>query len=250
LGTPLGLGVATFGFSYPVIRYLQRQIVSDGAGSMSQDTRTILGRMYLAACLSGVALLGTWGTTQWAMSWAGKLSERVIVENPNFLQRYPTQCTQIAVAIGAMIGTILAAWLGEKLGRRLSYVLMCLASIAMVLWLYQMHNEYNLSMLIAALLAGICTASFYGWLPLYLPELFPTRVRATCQGFGFNFGRILAAIGTLQMGVILAHLDGFKTYTGEVGSYPVACSLMTGVYLIGIVLIYFAPETKGKPLPA
>jgi len=249
-GTPFGLLVATVGFSYPVIRYLQRQLASDGAESMTHDVRTILGRMYLGACLSGVALLGTWGTTQWAMSWAGKLSEKVVVENPDFLQRYPTQCTQIAVAIGAMIGTLLAAWLGEKLGRRVTYVLMCLASIISVLWLYQMHNEYNLSLLIAALIAGICTASFYGWLPLYLPELFPTRVRATCQGFGFNFGRILAAIGTLQMGVILADLNGIKTFAGEVGGYPVACSLLTGVYLIGIVLIWFAPETKGKPLPA
>ena len=44
---------------------------------------------------------------------------------------------------------------------------------------------------------GGVSASFYGWLPLYLPELFPTRVRATGQGLSFNFGRILAAIGVL-----------------------------------------------------
>ena len=54
-----------------------------------------------------------------------------------------------------------------------------------------------------AFLAGTLTASFYGWLPLYLPELFRTNVRATGQGFGFNFGRILAAIGVLQVGNLL-----------------------------------------------
>ena len=48
------------------------------------------------------------------------------------------------------------------------------------------------------------TASFYGWLPLYLPELFRTNVRATGQGFGFNFGRILAAIGVLQIGNLMS----------------------------------------------
>ena len=47
------------------------------------------------------------------------------------------------------------------------------------------------------------TASFYGWLPLYLPELFPTRIRATGQGFAFNFGRVLAAVGALQSGQLL-----------------------------------------------
>jgi MFS transporter, SHS family, sialic acid transporter len=248
LGTPVGLLVATLGFSYPVVRYLQRQIAAEGADAMSMSMSTVLGRMFLGACLSGVALLGTWGTTQWAMSWSGKLAARVKLDDPNIMERFPTQWTQIAVAIGAITGTLLAAWLGEKLGRRMAYSLQCVFSIASVLWLYQMHDAYGLPFLLAAFVAGICTASFYGWLPLYLPELFPTRIRATCQGFGFNFGRILAAIGTLQMSALLVQLDGFTTYKGEVG-HPVACSFLTVFYLVGIGLIFFAPETRGKPLP-
>lgn len=249
VGTPIGLAIATVGFSFPVVRYLQRQLASEGSASSSLSLKTILGRMFLGACLSGVALLGTWGTTQWSMAWAGKLSEKVKLAEPDILQQFPTQWTQIAVAIGAMTGTLLAAWLGEKLGRRMTYAMMCVLSMLSVLWLYQMHNSYGIPLLIAAFIAGVCTASFYGWLPLYLPELFPTRVRATCQGFGFNFGRILAAIGTLQMSALLGQLGGFTTYAGEVGSYPVACSFLTVFYLIGIVLIFFAVETKGKVLP-
>ncbi len=249
LVTPVGLVIATIGFSFPVVRYLQRQLVNEGASSMTYSLGTIVRRMMLGASLSGVALLGTWGTTQWAMTWAGKLSEKVKVDEPNFLQQFPTQWTQIVVAIGAMIGTLLAAWLGEKIGRRKAYALMCVMAMLSVLWLYQMHNSFGTPLLVATFIAGICTASFYGWLPLYLPELFPTRVRATCQGFSFNFGRILAAIGTLQMGAVLGQLNEFKTYAGEVGSYPVACSFLSVIYLLGIVLICFAPETKGKCLP-
>ena len=84
------------------------------------------------------------------------------------------------------------------------------------------------------------TASFYGWLPLYLPELFRSRMRATGQGFGYNFGRILASIGSLQTGALL------KAFGDD---YAQACSVAAGVYVIGFVLIWFAPETKGKPLP-
>ena len=89
-------------------------------------------------------------------------------------------------------------------------------------------------------LAGACTASFYGWLPLYLPELFRTRVRATGQGFSFNFGRVLAAVGVLQTGNLMGL---FK------GGYPQACSVMGLIYLVGLAIIWLAPETRGQPLP-
>ena len=69
--------------------------------------------------------------------------------------------------------------------------------------LYLGNTAYGSGLLFWAFVAGTCTASFYGWLPLYLPELFRTNVRATGQGFGFNFGRILAAVGVLQVGNLL-----------------------------------------------
>jgi MFS family permease len=165
------------------------------------------------------------------------------------LQRDALQWTQIATAAGAIIGTLLAAGLGEALGRRVTYCLMCALSMVSVIWLYQLHNTFGIPLLVAATAAGICTASFYGWLPLYLPELFPTRVRATGQGFAFNFGRILAAIGTLQMSSLLVHFEGFTSFAGVRGGYAVACSWLAAIYLVGMVLIWFAPETKGKPLP-
>ena len=85
------------------------------------------------------------------------------------------------------------------------------------------------------------SAAFYGWLPLYLPELFPTAVRATGQGFGFNFGRIIAAAGNLQMANLLAAFGS---------DYAQACAVVAGVYVVGLVLIGFAPETKGNRCPS
>ena len=84
------------------------------------------------------------------------------------------------------------------------------------------------------------TSAFYGWLPLYLPELFPTRVRATGQGLSFNFGRIVAAIGVLGMGQLTSFFGG---------DYGRAMAAITLIYVVGLVIIWFAPETKGKPLP-
>jgi MFS family permease len=242
VGTLVGLAIAVVGYTYPVYRYLTRALVSSTAENKT-PVAPIIRRMLLAACLGGVALLGTWGSTQWGATWAGQLTQN----NPNVTN--PREWTQIFLAIGAIIGTILAALAGDWFGRRLAYCLLCLLSLLSAVYFFQFHSEYGPSFLVWAFISGACTASFYGWLPLYLPELFPTKVRATGQGFGFNFGRILAAIGTLQMSALLPFFKDMKTFAGLQGGYPVACSCISGIYLVGMVLIWFAPETKGKPLP-
>jgi len=239
LGTLVGLVIALLGYTFPVVRYFQRL-----AGDQSAQAAT-LRRMGLAACLSAVALLGTWGSVQWAPSWSDKLTEQ---ETMAGIVRSAKEYTQIALALGAMVGTILAALTGDWLGRRRTYTLLCLLSLISVLVFYRTNHQFGAWFLFTAFMAGACTASFYGWLPLYLPELFGTSVRATGQGFSFNFGRILAAVGTLQTGVLFKtdlHLGSISLPAG----YPSACSLMSLIYLVGIFLIWLAPETKGKPLP-
>src|SRR4030095_12689108 len=100
--------------------------------------------------------------------------------------------TQLAVAGGAIIGTVCAALLAGRLGRRLTYALLCAGSLATSLLLYQTNRSYRPQFLACLLLAGVVTSAFYGWFPLYLPELCRTSVRATSQGFAYNFGRIIA----------------------------------------------------------
>jgi MFS family permease len=244
VGTIAGLAIAVVGYTYPVVRYLGRALASNrGAGGETSPWPTVR-LMLLGACLSGVALLGTWGSTQWAAAWAGELTQgKEGIKNPK-------EYTQIVLAIGAIVGTIVAALCGDWFGRRVTYMGMCVLSLVSAVLFFQLHDSYGPSFLVWSFLAGVTTASFYGWLPLYLPELFPTRVRATGQGFAFNFGRILAAIGTLQMSVsFIPMFKEIPTYAGLKGGIPVACSFICVVYFVGMVLIWFAPETKGKPLP-
>jgi MFS family permease len=235
-GSAIGILIATAGYTYPVVRYLQREA---NAGHPSGPW---LRRMVLAACLSGVALLGTWGSTQWAPSWADKIAEKGL---------HAKEYTQMALAVGAIVGTILAALMGDWIGRRLAYAVLCLLSLGSVYLLYQTNREYGPMLLVGAVVAGGATASFYGWLPLYLPELFPTRLRATGQGFGFNFGRILAAVGALQTGNLVGLFQAPLSVGGLTleGGYALAGTVMSLIYLVGVVIIWLAPETRGRPLP-
>src|SRR5204863_2701413 len=87
----------------------------------------------------------------------------------------------------------------------------------------------------AAIFALGCVSTvFFGWLPLYLPELFPTHARATGAGISFNFGRILTAVGVLGTGAILYYFGGNFRYAG---------GLMSLIYAVGMLVILFAPDT-------
>lgn len=260
--TLAGIAVAAIGFTYPALRFLQRQKDRDPTTNVGGTLR----RMLLAAMLSGVALVGTWGSIQWAPTYADKLTESTRNaatqakadgdEAKAAALMAPIQDAKawvlIYASVGATIGTIIAAMLGDWIGRRPAYCLLCVASMGAVVWLYVFNKEYGTSFLVAAFLAGACTASFYGWLPLYLPELFRTNVRATGQGFGFNFGRILAAVGALQTATLFKMggttgltIAGINIPPG----YPLACATISLVYFLGLGLIWLAPETKGEELP-
>jgi MFS family permease len=242
VGSLVALAVVTVSYLYPVVRYLQRSAHMDGWGAAGWGP--IVRRMLLGACLSGVALLGTWAAIQWAPVWADQLAgseaQSRAAASGTWVATDPKAFTQMSGAFGAILGTLAAAFLGDWLGRRLSYILLCLTSLASALLFFRTNDFVGVYFLATVFLAGACTASFYGWLPLYLPELFPTRVRATGQGFSFNFGRILAAVGTLQTGALT------KLFPG---GYPQACSLMSLIYLVGLAIIWLAPETRGRPLP-
>ncbi len=143
-------------------------------------------------------------------------------------------------SLGAVVGCLLAPLVGGWLGRRPVYFGLCLLSLVLCSILFRGFSAYSGWFLLMVFMVGLSTAAFYGWLPLYLPELFPTRARATGQGLAFNFGRILAALGASQMGAIMSWFDQ---------SYSRAGAAIVVVYVIGMVLIWFAPETKGQPLP-
>jgi MFS family permease len=193
----------------------------------------LLKHTLIAIMLSSIALIGTWGSVQWLPLWADKLAGDA---NPA-AKAY----TGFASGIGAVIGCLLGAWFGGFVTRRMGYFLLCLGSLVTCQWLFRGFDSFGASFLAMTFVVGGLTAAFYGWLPLYLPELFPTRVRATGQGLSYNAGRIFAAIGALQMGSLMQTFEG---------SYARAGAIITLIYVLGMLAIWLAPETKGKPLPA
>lgn len=201
-------------------------------------TPALRRRSLLAATLSGIPLLVTWGAV------AGMIP--VWVKSMSNDQSW-VNSAQASSAIGAIFGAMTGALLAHYLGRRRTYFVLTLGSLLVCAYLYRWYFPSGVEprpdggLLLVIGLTGFFTASFYGWLPLYLPELFPTRVRATGQGFGYNFGRIIAAAGALFMSHLLSNV--FR------GNYAQAGATISLIYLAGLIVIWLAPETRGQPLP-
>jgi SHS family sialic acid transporter-like MFS transporter len=186
----------------------------------------------LAICFASVALIVTWGIVQWIPLWADQMTGG---KQPR-VKAY----IQLASSLGAVVGSFIAPLVGGKFGRRPVYFGLCVCSFVICSVLFHGFHEYGPAFVTVVALVGFFTAAFYGWLPQYLPELFPTRARATGQGVAFNTGRVLAALGAWKMGALMAFFDK---------SYAKAGATIVFIYIVGMVLIWLAPETKDRALP-
>lgn len=143
----------------------------------------------------------------------------------------------IIQVLGAGIGQLCFGPLCARFGRKRSFVVMHLLSFVMVLVVCYLPREYW-HMLVLLPIFGFVSLSIHAGYAIYFPELFPNHLRATGASFCFNAGRIIAAPMLILSGYV-------KTWT----SLPNAIAMLGGLFLVGLVVLAFLPETKGEDLP-
>ena len=142
---------------------------------------------------------------------------------------------------GGGLGLLLFGPLCERIGRRKSFLLYHLGGLVVALVLFQVFSEAAAGVYWVILpIFGFLTLGMHAGYAIYFPELFPTRMRGTGGGFCFNVGRVLAAP--------ILFLSGWMQKDWGY-SLPEAASLLSCLYLVGMVILIFAPETKDQDLP-
>lgn len=97
---------------------------------------------------------------------------------------------------------------------------------------------------------GVCLLALFGGYAIYLPELFPTRLRATGTSFCYNVGRFIAASGPLALGYLTTTVFAdMKTADAPEMPSRYAGLAMCSIFALGLLVLPFMPETKDKPLP-
>ena len=209
--------------------------------SPTQGLAALFGPKYLRATLVGsglafVAVFGLWGATYWTPTLIRSLPG-LSHSSPEALTSAVSYAT-IALNAGSLVGYLAFGPLAERFGRRPVFGLMCLGSLCVLPLAFLAPRSYSQVLILLPILGFFNNGIFSGF-PIYLPELFPTSIRATGAGFCFNVGRILAAAGPFLTGFLVSALGGFGR----------AASAIALIYLVGLLILPFAPETRGQHLP-
>ena len=126
--------------------------------------------------LASIPLVAAWSAGRWMTPWADSVAGAA---NPGYKAD-----TQAAWAFGAALGSFAGGQVASLLGRRLTYFLISLFSTALTVGIFMFLKPLEPAFLPMVFIQGLIATLFFGWLPLCLPELFPTRVRASGAGMG------------------------------------------------------------------
>lgn len=190
-------------------------------------------RAIIAFLMSLTTTVAWWGISTWVPPFVAGLAAK---------QGLPAQTwasyASMSYNIAAILGYIGLGVLADRFGRKPVVMVFFAASFIMTPVLYMWTHDLRLILVVTAI-NGFFTLGQYSWMPVWLPELFPTRMRATGMAFAFNAPRFIAFLGPMFAGLLITQFGGFS-------KMAVAFSF---IYILGFVVVPFLPETKGRPLP-
>ena len=154
--------------------------------------------------------------------------------------------TLICFNVGAFFGIYAFARVTQSIGRRPTFAIFFTLAMAATALAFGCMEKMPRDLWMVALMGG-AQLSVFGGYAIYFPELFPTRLRSTGASFCYNVGRYVSAAGPLALAVLKPSL--VKQVGDPVLAFRYAGVAMCSCFLLGLVALLFAPETKGQPLP-
>jgi MFS family permease len=181
------------------------------------------------AIIFGSMLIGLWGMFSWIPTWVQSLLGSVEGQTQRSI-------SMMILGGAGIFGGFISGWISNKLGVRKSMLVCFSGCIVMSFLLFGMNSVFS-SLIYAEL--GLLAMFFgisQGLLSIYIPQLFPTRIRGAATGFCFNIGRFVTAAAVFFIGVLVT----------AAGGYSNALLIFASIFTIGFVTLYF---TRDQPNP-
>jgi MFS family permease len=217
-----------------VISQQDRELVQFTINRVFSDTE-LRRRVGLLMLMSISTVVGWWSVSTWIPQYAAQLAA-----NAGQPSQHWASLAGLMFNSGAIAGYLLLGWLADTFGRKPTIWVYYLGGLGLSLYFFLLVNDTH-ALLVTAAANGFFVAGQFGWMTIYLPELFPTRVRGSAISLVFDSSRSIAGLGPLLAGWLISSFGGIGT----------ALAIMSLIYVVGLVVTPFAgPETKGEPLPA
>jgi MFS family permease len=194
--------------------------------------RGSIGRVAIASLLASSVLIAFWGVITWLPAFLAT----PIADGGAGLTQTKSALWTIVLQVGAFAGYVSFGWLADRFGRRPAFTAFMIAA-AVVVPVFAFGARSLVTLLLIGPLVGYFCHGYFSVFGAMLAELFPTRLRATAQGFCYNVGRLASAAAPLAIGAA-AKTHGLGT----------AIAVNSLFFLVGAVLIWMLPETRGREL--
>ncbi len=201
----------------------------------------------LGLAFSGI--VGLWGIGFFTFDLVGNvLRERFVEDGQTEMQVAGSVAHWKAIAsmmmnIGAAFGMYGFAILAQRMGRKSTFAIAFIAAMVSTASVFFFLSEFHQIFWMVPIM-GFCILSLFAGYAIYFPELFPTHLRSTGTSFCYNVGRFVAAVGP----ALLGWLTG-QVYADTSDPLRYAGLTMCGIFVLGLLVLPFAPETKDQPLP-
>lgn len=226
--------------------------IKDMFGDPRWRKSTIIGVLLAMSGVMGLWGIGFW-TPELVRSFVPKSDQSFYVALTSFLQNF-----------GAFFGIYGFGLMAGIVGRRPAFAVSYVIGLAMTIAVFGFMNEPGQIWWMIPML-GFASLMVFGGYAIYFPELYPTRLRSTGVGFCYNVARYLAAMAPIMLAPLaglfaapagseraaekLSYLTILSSFGSVDTPFRYAAIALSSVFIIGLLTLPFAPETKGQPLP-
>jgi MFS family permease len=191
-------------------------------------------RVWLTFLMSLATTTGWWAISTWLPVYAEQLARAQGVAAGIWGPRIA-----LVYTLGGLIAYMISGFVADALGRRL-YLLLLFAGALAINWLTYLWTGDLWTFFVIAFFNGLITLGFgYSWMAIYPVELFTSTVRSTAASVIFNGARLVAWVFPIIAGTLVVKFGGITN----------AALIISSIYVLGLIVPWFLPETVGKPLP-